>query len=76
MPEWRAIIRRRLARLNLRPADEIDIVEEIAQHVEDRYMDLCGAGVTDEEAVGRSLEELDGESLTEELLSSLAGKKP
>lgn len=76
MPEWRAIIRQRLARLNLRPVDEIDIVEEIAQHVEDRYTDLRGAGATDEEAAGRSLEELDGESLTEELLNSLTGKKP
>ena len=76
MPEWRAIIRQRLAGLNLRPADEIDIVEEIAQHVEDRYVDLRGAGASDDEAVGRSLEELDGESLTEELLSSLTGRKP
>jgi hypothetical protein len=55
MPEWRAVIRRRLAGLALRPVDEIDIVEELAQHVEDRYADLVSAGASEEEAVGGSL---------------------
>jgi hypothetical protein len=75
MPDWRGIIRRRLAGLEIRPVDEIDIVEELAQHVEDRYADLKREGVTDDEAVGASLEELDGETLCAELLDAMAGRK-
>ena len=74
MPEWRVIIRQRLAGLDIRPVDEIDIVEELAQHVEDRYAELRGAGVTEEQALGASLEELDGQTLTDELLESLTRK--
>jgi hypothetical protein len=75
MPDWRGIIRRRLAGLEIRPVDEINIVEELAQHVEDRYADLKREGVTDDEAVGASLEELDGETLCAELLDAMAGRK-
>ena len=75
MPDWRSLIRRRLAGLDIRPVDEIDIVEELAQHVEDRYTDLCRAGATDEDAVSGSLEELDGETLAAEMNDVLM-KKP
>jgi hypothetical protein len=76
MPEWRALIRRRLAGLAIRPVDEIDIVEELAQHVEDRYADLVSAGASEEDAVNGSLEELDGETLAAEMLDVVAGKPP
>jgi hypothetical protein len=74
MPDWRSIIRHRLAGLNILPVDEIDIVEELAQHVEDRYADLCQAGVSEEDAVNGSLEELDGETLSTEMFDVLAKK--
>jgi hypothetical protein len=74
MPDWRSLIRRRLAGLDIRPVDEIDIVEELAQHVEDRYADLCRAGVGEEDAVSGSLEELDGETLAAEMLDVLVKK--
>jgi hypothetical protein len=74
MPEWRALIRRRIAGLGLRPVDEMDIVEELAQHVEDRYAELRGAGATDADALGASLEELDGETLATELIDVVAKK--
>jgi hypothetical protein len=74
MPDWRGIIRRRLAGLEIRPVDEIDIVEELAQHVEDRFADLKRCGATDDEALGGSLEELDGETLCAELLDAMAGR--
>ena len=54
--------------------DEIDIVEELALHVEDRYEELRGGGATEEDAVGASLEELDGETLCAELLETMAGR--
>jgi len=75
MPDWRSIVRRRLAGLDIRPVDEIDIVEELAQHVEDRYADLCRDGASDEDAVTGSLEELDGETLAAEMIDVLM-KKP
>ena len=75
MPDWRSLIRRRLAGLDIRPVDEIDIVEELAQHVEDRYADLCRAGASEEDAVSGGLEELDGETLAAEMIDVLM-KKP
>lgn len=54
--------------------DEIDIVEELAQHVEDRYDDLRLSGATDEDAVNGSLEELDGETLAAEMFEVLMKK--
>ena len=75
MPDWRLLIRQRLSGLDIRPVDEIDIVEELAQHVEDRYADLRGSGVSEEEAVGAGLAELDGETLADELLDSLTRKQ-
>jgi hypothetical protein len=74
MPDWRGLIRRRLAGLNIPAVDEIDIVEELAQHVEDRYADLKRGGASEEDALGASLEELDGETLCAELLESMAGR--
>ena len=74
MPDWRAIIRRRLAGLEIRPVDEMDIVEELAQHVEDRYDDLRRGGASEGEALGASLEELDGETLATELVEVMTTK--
>ena len=50
-------------------------MEELAQHVEDRYAELRGSGVSEEEAVGAGSAELDGETLAEELLDSLTRKQ-
>lgn len=54
--------------------DEIDIVEELAQHVEDRYAELKDGGASEEQAMGASLEELDGDTLCAELLDAMAGR--
>jgi putative ABC transport system permease protein len=68
MPDWREEIARRLS-LGLVSAREIDIVEELAQHLEDRYHELLSGGATDEEAYRAALIELDSESsLTQERL--------
>jgi putative ABC transport system permease protein len=50
MPDWRQAIRRRLARLRLEPAREAEIIEELSQHLEDRYAELRAAGATPGEA--------------------------
>lgn len=68
MPEWKNEIRRRLANLALEPTRETEIVEELAQHLEERYQELLSAGLTAEEASRTALVELsDSESLTRRL---------
>jgi hypothetical protein len=51
MPDWRSEIRRRLAPFGLRPTREIDIVEEIGQHLDERYARSRARGASEEEAV-------------------------
>ena len=70
MPEWRGEIRRLLAGLALPPTREAEIVEELSQHLEDRYRELCSRGVSEAEAGRTALAEIrDGETLAEALAS-------
>jgi putative ABC transport system permease protein len=50
MPDWKEEVSRRLAPLKLAPAREAEIVEEVAQHLEDRYQELVAGGATEDEA--------------------------
>jgi hypothetical protein len=43
MPEWKDEIKNRLAGLNLAPAREAEIVEELAQHLEIAPRSCCPA---------------------------------
>jgi predicted permease len=63
MPEWKEEVSRRLASLKLAPAREAEIVEEVAQHLEDRYQELVASGTTEDEARRVALEELSDEDL-------------
>ena len=63
MPDWKHEIRRRLTDLNLEPAREAEIVEELSQHIEDRYADLLATGATPEEAARAALAELSESEL-------------
>jgi predicted permease len=63
MPYWKNQIREQLAGLNLAPAREAEIVEELAQHAEDRYRELRNGGAADAEARRVTLEELSGHEL-------------
>lgn len=67
MPDWRALVRARLAGCGLRPTTELDVVEELSQHVEDRYRQFCADGVEPDEARARSLSEIDGEDFVADL---------
>ena len=59
MPDWRKAIEERLARARLDPASERQIVEELAQHMDDRYDELCASGIPEAEASRRILAELE-----------------
>jgi predicted permease len=63
MPDWNEQIRTQLADLNLAPVREAEIVEELAQHAEDRYLELQSSGVTEAEARRITLDELSGHEL-------------
>ncbi len=79
MPEWRGEIRRLLAGLGLPPTREAEIVEELSQHLDDRYQELCSRGVSEAEAGRTALAEMrDGETLAEALagLERPAGPPP
>jgi predicted permease len=63
MPDWSEPIRQQLAGLNLAPAREAEIVEELAQHAEDRYRELLSGGATEAEAHCAALDEMGGHEL-------------
>jgi len=61
MPDWREEIIGRLRALKLAPAREAEIVEEMSQHLEDRYKELVTSGAAEEEARRVALGELSDE---------------
>ncbi|MBZ5593322.1 MAG: hypothetical protein LAP39_13860 [Acidobacteriia bacterium] len=76
MPEsvrWREEIRTRLKGLRLAPAREEEIVEELAQHLEDLYQRSVASGADEAEANEITLEELHDEKL---LSDQLRGVEP
>ena len=70
MPEWTSHLRSRLTTLRLSPTREAEIVEELAQHLEDRWRELVAQGATPDEAAHRARTEFDGARL-EALLGTL-----
>ena len=57
-PDWKPELRARLLGLSADPARIDDIVEELAQHLDDRYRELVESGVSDEQARRAALDEL------------------
>jgi putative ABC transport system permease protein len=68
MPDWKEEVRSRLSRSGLAPAREAEIVEELSQHLEDRYEQSLASGATEDEARASALLELtEGDLLAREL---------
>ncbi|HTE46804.1 MAG TPA: ABC transporter permease [Gemmatimonadaceae bacterium] len=59
MSDWRREIRTRLANARLDPAYEADIVEELAQHLDDQFADLTARGMSSDDARATLLTQLD-----------------
>jgi predicted permease len=55
MPDWKPHIRSRLASLRLSPSRESEIVEELSQHLEDRWRELVAGGTSADEATKLAL---------------------
>ena len=67
MPSWKHEITRQLEGLTLEPTREAEIVEELSQHLDDRFRELRSAGFTRKEARLAALAELsDGKLLARE----------
>jgi predicted permease len=58
MPEWTEHLRPRLALLQLSGGREAEIIEELSQHLDQRYEELRAGGATDLEARHLAIEEL------------------
>src|SRR5260221_688803 len=68
MPDWKQTIKQCLAGTELSPVRQAAIIEELSQHLEDRYNDSLAAGKSEREAYRSALTALnDNELLTREL---------
>jgi putative ABC transport system permease protein len=67
MPNWNHIVRERLAVLRLPPEREIEIVEELALHLEAAYEAALAAGLSEAEAEARAMRGYDWRLLECEL---------
>jgi putative ABC transport system permease protein len=56
--EWTEHLRARLGSLSLGPAREAEIIEELSQHLDERYEELRGGGTSDADARRLAIEEL------------------
>ncbi|MEO7890024.1 MAG: ADOP family duplicated permease [Vicinamibacterales bacterium] len=76
MPEWRQELLSRIADLNLRPERETEIVDELAQHLDDRVRDLVAGGATPEEATAAAFLDLDTPGELSRRLSEILHRRP
>src|SRR5438552_6018874 len=76
MRDWRTAVRERLLSLRLDPHQESDLVEELAQDLEQRHARGMREGRTSAEADAMVGRELASESFSGEIRASLAAPKP
>src|SRR5437762_10684388 len=76
MPDWKAEIKARLAGLGLSPTREFEIIEELSQHLQDRYEQELSRGATEEGAQRALLEELNAPELLDRELKHVERRVP
>jgi hypothetical protein len=59
MPDWNTLVREQLGGLGLNPAEQEQIVSELANHLQDVYEEGCAHGLCESGAMKRSLEDVD-----------------
>ncbi|HZM59476.1 MAG TPA: ABC transporter permease [Vicinamibacterales bacterium] len=68
---WAADVRSRLASLRLSPAREAEIVDELSQHLDDRYNELVSGGASPEEATRLALADFHSENVLAQHMAAL-----
>ena len=76
MPDWPKEIRAAIASLNLEPMREAEVVEELSQHLLDRYEEMLTSGIGAEHAYQSLLKELNDGTLVSGLKAILHGAHP
>src|SRR5438105_5073641 len=76
MPDWTAEVKARLAGLGLSPTRELEIIEELSQHLQDRYEQALRRGEAEEEAQRELLEELIAPELLDRELKQVERRVP
>jgi hypothetical protein len=69
--DWKAELRKRFTGLQLSPAREASILDELCQHLEDRREALIAGGADDETATALTLAELERADLLAPRLGTL-----
>lgn len=57
--DWEELVRAKLAGLAIEPGEKREVIEELAAHLEETWQELRKQGVPEEEAVGRTLSEVE-----------------
>ena len=70
MPEWNLEIKTRLAGLNLRPEREAEIIEELSDHLQQRYEELQALGAYGDQALHQVMAEIEWRDFVPELQAS------
>ena len=76
MPDWAKEIRAAIAALNLEPMREAELVEELSQHLRDRYDEMLAGGTEPKAACETLLQELNDGALVSGLKASLQATHP
>jgi putative ABC transport system permease protein len=76
MPDWSKEIRATIAALNLEPMREAELVEELGQHLGDRYDEMLTSGIGAEHAYESLFKELNDGTLYSGLKATLHAAHP
>src|SRR5262245_48598758 len=76
MPDWKTEIKKHLVGLNLSATREDEIIEELSQHLDDRYRDLRAARASDSAAYHAALTDLDDGHLMARELRRIEHRAP
>jgi putative ABC transport system permease protein len=71
MHDWHSEVRARLAHLRLKPEREADIVDEISQHLAERYREALSSGASPEEATRLAVAEFRAGNVLAQRIAAL-----
>src|SRR5262245_39569089 len=75
MPDWKAELAERLSNLRIAPERESEIIQELAQHLEERYDELLLDGASPEQAEQQTRAELSEHDVLASKLRNLERKE-